>query len=427
MTTGHTSPADSPGDAARLDPFEAARAQLDMAAELLQLDTAIYDLLREPLREMRVRLPVRMDDGATRVFTGFRVQYNDARGPVKGGLRFHPGDTLETARALAARMTWRCAVVDLPLGGGAGGIVCNPRELSQGELERLSRAYIRGVVRMLGDKADLPAPDIYTPPQAIGWMLDEFSMLRGYYDPGVVSGKPLPASGTNLRQDATARGCVIALGEALAARDTERPTLAVHGFGGVGHAVALLAEDLLDARIVALSDARGAVYAPNGVDGMAAIEHQAATGSVVGLPGAEALDGGDPLALAVDGLVLAGLENTLTGHNAAAVRAGVVAELANGAVTPEADPVLHQNGVEVVPDLVCNSGGVIVSYFEMVQNTYDYAWDPATVTERLDRKQRAAYRAVRARVAELGVHPRLGALCLGVERVAAAIRLRGWA
>ncbi|MBN2305293.1 MAG: Glu/Leu/Phe/Val dehydrogenase [Anaerolineae bacterium] len=418
MTTSHS---------ARTDPFIAAQTQLDAAAEILQLDPAIYDLLREPLRELHVRMPVMMDDGTTQIFKGFRVQYNDARGPTKGGLRFHPNDTIDMVRALAARMTWRCAVVDLPLGGGAGGIICNPKEMSQGELERLSRAYIRQVVRMLGDKADIPAPDIFTPPQAIGWMMDEYSTLRGYYDPGVLSGKPLPQSGAAFRDDATARGCVICIGEAAKALGLDTPTLVFQGFGGTGQAAALLARELTGARIVAVADVHGGVYAAGGLDPDVVIAHHARTGSVSGCPGTEPISDSDLLALDVDVLVPAARENAITKHNAADVRAKVVAELANGPVTPDADMILHENGVQVIPDLLCNAGGVIVSYFEMVQNTYDYAWDAETVDRRLDRKLRAAFAAVTAKTQQLGVNSRLGAYCLGIERVAETVRLRGWA
>lgn len=416
-------------NAGRLNPFEAVQAQIDATAEVMQLDPAIYDLLREPLRELHVRLPITMDDGATRIFRGFRVQYNDARGPTKGGLRMHPNESIDTARALAARMTWRCAVVDLPLGGGAGSIVCNAREMSQGELERLSRAYIRQVVRMLGDKADIPAQDVYTTPQVIGWMMDEFSMLRGYYDPGVISGKPLPQSGDSLRDDATARGCVICIREAAktAGIAPDGLTLAIQGFGSAGQAVATQTHALGGARVIAVSDGQGGIYAPGGLDVAAVIRHQAHTGSVTGFPGADTISDADLLTLAVDVLVPSALEGAITADSAPTVRARIIAELANGPITPEADPILHDRGALVIPDLLCNAGGVIVSYFEMVQNTYDYAWDAETVTTRLDRKLRESFRAMMHKAQELGVPTRRGAYALALARVAEAVRLRGWA
>jgi glutamate dehydrogenase (NAD(P)+) len=411
------------------NPFAIAQAQFDEAAEILQLDPAIHALLREPLRELHVTLPVKMDDGTTKIFRGFRVQYNDARGPTKGGLRFHPSETVDTVRALAAWMTWKCAVLDLPLGGGKGGIVCDPRELSPGELERLSRAYVRQVGRILGAEMDVPAPDVYTNPQIMAWMMDEFSVIRGHNEAGMITGKPLALGGSKGRQDATARGGMCCLREAaqVLGMETRGATMAIQGFGNAGQFAAILGRELLGAIIVAVSDSKGGIYEPEGLDPLEVIDFKKQTGTVVGFPGAQAISNADLLTLDVDFLVPAALENAITGRNAPQIKARVIVELANGPTTPDADEILFENGVYVLPDFLCNAGGVTVSYFEMVQNAYDYYWDEKTVHERLDTKMTTAFHAVHERAQTLKVHNRLAAYCVAVERVAEAVRLRGWA
>lgn len=413
------------------NPFTIAQAQLDMAAEVLQLEPELHAVLREPLRELHVTLPVRMDDGSTRVFKGFRVQYNDARGPTKGGIRFHPQETVDTVRALAAWMAWKCAVVDIPLGGAKGGIICNPKALSQGELERLSRAYIRQIGRILGPGMDIPAPDMYTNPQIMAWMMDEYSFMHGQNEFGVITGKPLPLGGSQLRQDATARGGVYCIQQAAneLGLNTHGATVAIQGFGNAGQYVASLLREKLGASIVALSDSRGGVYDPGGINPAHAIKHKQRTGTVHNLTGptTSPITNAELLELDVDILVPAALESVITKSNAARIRATIVAELANGPTTPEADIILHENGVFVLPDLLCNAGGVIVSYFEMVQNAYDYYWDEETVDMRLKTKLTMAFRSMQERAQRLGVHNRLAAYCVAVERVANAIRLRGWA
>lgn len=413
------------------NPFAIAQAQLDMAADVLQLDPELHAVLREPLRELHVTLPIRMDDGSIRVFKGFRVQYNDARGPTKGGIRYHPQETIDTVRALAAWMAWKCAVVDIPLGGAKGGIICNSKELSQTELERLSRAYIRQIGRILGPGMDIPAPDMYTNPQIMAWMMDEYSILCGQNEFGVITGKPLQLGGSVLRHDATARGGVYCIREAAKELELVMPnaTVAIQGFGNAGQYVATLIHEKLGASIVAISDSQGGIFAPDGLDPAQAIAHKQRFGTVKNLSGAgvSPITNSDLLELDVDVLIPAALESVITKSNAAHIRATIVAELANGPTTPEADTILHENGVFVLPDLLCNAGGVVVSYFEMVQNAYDYYWDEETVDARLDSTLTQAFHSVRERAQKLGVHNRLAAYCVAVERVADAVRLRGWA
>lgn len=413
----------------RPNPFEIAQKQLDLAAEILELEPAIHALLREPLRELHVTLPVRMDDGKVKVFKGFRVQYNDARGPTKGGIRFHPEETIDTVRALAAWMTWKCAVVDIPLGGAKGGVICNPKTMSKGELERLSRAYIRQVGRILGIEKDVPAPDVYTDPQIMAWMADEFSFLQGYNEFGVITGKPLALGGSQGRNDATARGgiyCVREAGKVLGL-NLNGATAAIQGYGNAGTYAHQLGRDLLGLKTVAVSDSKGGILNWDGLNYEAVMEHKKATGSVVGFPAAQFITNEALLELPVTVLFPAALENVITAENAPRIQAKILAELANGPTTPEADDILYKKGVYVIPDFLCNAGGVTVSYFEMVQNAYDYYWDLETVHERLDKKMTAAFHAVHAMAQKYKVHNRLAAYLVAVNRVAEAVRLRGWA
>ncbi|MGD1992547.1 MAG: Glu/Leu/Phe/Val dehydrogenase [Anaerolineae bacterium] len=411
-----------------LNPFAIAQKQLDQAAELMGLDPATHELLRWPLRELHVTLPVRMDDGTVKIFHGFRVQYNDARGPTKGGIRYHPDETIDTVRALAAWMTWKTSVVDIPLGGGKGGIVCNPKEMSQRELERLSRAYIRQVGRIIGEEVDVPAPDVYTTPQIMAWMMDEYSFIRGYNVPGVITGKPIPLGGSAGRGDATARGgvyCVREAGEVLDI-ELEGATAAIQGYGNAGQYAHILAEELLGMKVVAVSDSKGGIYNPDGLDADETIAHKNETGSVIDHPDAENITNDELLELDVAVLFPAALENQITSANADEIKAKIVAELANGPTTPEADEVLYENGVYVIPDFLCNAGGVTVSYFEQVQNAYDYYWELEQVHERLDKKMTAAFRAVHETAQEYDVHNRMAAYIVSVSRVAEACKLRGW-
>jgi glutamate dehydrogenase (NAD(P)+) len=411
-----------------LNPFAIAQKQLDQAAAIVGLDPATHELLRWPMRELHVSLPVRMDDDRVRVFRGFRVQYNDARGPTKGGLRFHPHETIDIVRALAAWMTWKTAVVDVPLGGGKGGVVCNPKEMSERELERLSRAYIRQVGRLIGEETDVPAPDVYTTPQIMAWMMDEYSFIRGHNVPGVITGKPIPLGGSQGRGDATARGGMYCIREAAQVLGIELvgATTAIQGYGNAGQYAHALGAELLGLKTVAVSDSAGGIYCADGLDVEAVVAHKRATGSVVGMSGAQTITNAELLELDVAVLVPAALENQITGVNAGDVKARIVAELANGPTTPDADEVLHEKGTYVIPDFLCNAGGVTVSYFEQVQNAYDYYWDLATVHERLDAKMSSAFHAVHEAAQHYAVNNRMGAYVVAVSRVAEACSLRGW-
>lgn len=414
--------------AENLNPFEIAQQQLDQAAEVLQLDSATHQMLRWPLRELHVTLPVRMDDGNVKVFHGFRVQYNDARGPCKGGIRFHPEETIDTVRALAAWMTWKTSVVNIPLGGGKGGVICNPKEMSLGELERLSRAYIRQVGRIIGLEKDVPAPDMYTTPQIMAWMMDEYAFMKGENEFGMITGKPLQLGGSAGRSDATARGGMFTVREAakILNIDLKGESVAIQGFGNAGQFAATLAPHLLGCTVVAASDSRGGVYKSDGINPDDLIEHKQKTGSVVDFFGADNITNAELLELDVTVLFPAALENQITSKNAANIKAKIVAELANGPTTPAADDILYKKDVYVIPDLLCNAGGVTVSYFEMVQNAYDYYWEEDTVHERLDKKMTSAFHAVHDMAQKHKVHNRLGAYLVSIARVGEAMKLRGW-
>lgn len=411
------------------NPFEVAQRQLDMAAQILRLDPGVHALLREPMRELHVTIPVRMDDGTVKVFKGFRVQYNDARGPAKGGIRFHPEETIDTVRALAAWMTWKTAVVDIPLGGGKGGIICNPKQMSPGELERLSRGYIRQVARILGPDKDVPAPDVYTNPQIMAWMMDEFETINAAHLPGVITGKPLPLGGSAGRGDATARGGIYCMREAakVLGMNVRGATMAIQGYGNAGSFAHKLAAEILGVKVVAVSDSKGGIFNPEGLDPAQVAAFKDETGSVVGFPGTRSITNEELLELDVDILVPAALEGVITEKNAGNVKARIVAELANGPTTPEADDILFRNGVYVIPDFLCNAGGVTVSYFEQVQNAYNFYWPLEEVHQRLDQKMTAAFHAVHEMAQKHKVNNRMGAYLVAVARVAEAVRLRGWA
>jgi glutamate dehydrogenase (NAD(P)+) len=320
-----------------LNPFEIAQRQLDEAAKILGLDRGMHELLRWPMREFHVRIPVRMDDGSVRVFEGFRVQYNWARGPCKGGIRFHPEETFDTVRALAAWMTWKTAVMDLPLGGGKGGVVCNPKEMSERELEQLSRGYIRAIGHYIGPDIDVPAPDVYTNPQIMAWMMDEYEKLVGRSAPGVITGKPLALGGSAGRGDATARGGMYCIREAckVLGINPKGATCAIQGYGNAGQFAHKLGEELLGLKVVAVSDSKGGIYNPNGLPAQEVIAFKEKTGTVVGFPGAKSITNAELLELSVDILIPAALENQITASNADRIKAKIVAELANGPTTPK--------------------------------------------------------------------------------------------
>jgi len=408
--------------------FRNAQRQLDECAKIIKLYPNAHAILRMPMRELHVSLPVRMDDGTIRVFQGFRVQYNDARGPTKGGIRFHPDETIDTVRALAAWMTWKCALLDLPLGGAKGGVICNPKEMSQGELERLSRVYVQAVYQFVGPDKDVPAPDVYTNPQIMVWMMDEYSKLAGKCQFGVITGKPLSLGGSAGRGTATAQGGWYTIREAAeeCGIDLKTATVAIQGYGNAGAHAAYIGKSLFGSKIVAISDSKGGVYNKEGLDPEAVTEYKAKTGSVINFPNAERISNEELLELDVDILIPAALESVITEENATNIKAKIIAELANGPTTLEADDILYRNGIHMIPDFLCNAGGVTVSYLEMVQNFYMYYWSEKDVQEQLDSKMSAAYHTVLNNSKSYKVNMRQAAYVVAVERVVEAMRLRGW-
>jgi glutamate dehydrogenase (NAD(P)+) len=412
-----------------LNPFAIAQAQLDTAAERLKLDKGTWELLRWPMKEIHLTFPVRMDDGTVKIFHGFRVQYNGSRGPCKGGIRFHPSETIDTVRALAAWMTWKTSVVDIPLGGGKGGVICNPKELTVTELERLSRAYIRAIGNDLGVMKDVPAPDVYTTPQIMGWMMDEFETLHQVHHPGVITGKPLALGGSQGRPDATARGGLYVLREAAAklGLDPKTCTYAIQGLGNVGGYAAQILDEEIGGKIVALGEIDGALVNPAGLDIKAVMRHFRETGGLQGFAGGQFLpNSADCLAVACDVVIPAALEGVITRDNAAHIKARIVLELANGPTTPDADEILFGKGVVVIPDFLANAGGVTVSYFEQVQNTYNFYWPLNEIHARLDERMTSAFTAVYDMYKKEGVNMRVAAYMVAVKRVAEAMHLRGW-
>ena len=408
------------------DALQSALAQFDRVADHLALDPAMRAILRVPKREWTVNFPVSMDDGRTEVFTGYRVQHNLSRGPAKGGLRFHPRTDLDEVRALAMWMTWKCALVDVPFGGAKGGVTVDPRALSPDELQRVTRRFATELQGLIGPETDIPAPDMGTNAQTMAWIMDTVSMHAGYTVPGVVTGKPVTLGGSEVRADATGLGVTITAERALAERGMtlDGATVAVQGFGNVGEAAARLIHER-GGRLVAVTDIGGGVANPDGLDPAALRRHLAETGTIAGAPNTEPVDNATLLALDVDLLVLAAMEGQITPQNADAVRASVVAEGANGPVTPDADPILAERGITTVPDILCNAGGVIVSYFEWVQNLQSFSWPADQVIERLRGVLDRAYDEVaRMRDAE-GIDARLAAHAIAVARVAEAQQIRG--
>ena len=408
--------------------FHVAQKQVAEAAKLLNLDRATVELLSYPQREFSCTLPVKMDDGSVRIFHAYRIQYNSARGPAKGGIRFHPDETVDVIRALASWMTWKTAVVDLPLGGGKGGVICDPKKLSDRELENLARAYIRAVAEYVGPEKDIPAPDVYTNPQTMAWMMDEYETIVHRHQPGAFTDKPTQIGGTAGRRDATARGGVTTVREACKLMHVNpHGRYAIQGFGNAGQRAALLHQEVLGGgTLVAVSDSRGAIYNPNGFNPKDLVTHKLTSRTVRSFPGAQQISQEELLELDVDVLYPAALENAISELNADKIKAKIVCELANGPTTPEADLILFKKGVHVIPDILASAGGVTVSYFEMVQDSYSYFWDEDLVHQRLDQKLTKAYHSVQQAMVEKHVHPRLAAMVVGVARVAEACKLRGW-
>lgn len=414
--------------ALEVNPFEIVKRQIDSCAEILGLAPHITEFLKSPIRELHVSFPIRMDDGTVRLFQGFRVQYNDARGITKGGIRFHPDETIDTVRALAALMTWKCALLDLPLGGAKGGVICDPKKMSLAELERLSRAYVRAIYQFIGPEKDVPAPDVYTTPQVMAWMMDEYCSMVGRAQFGVITGKPVCLGGSYGRSDSTAYGGMYTIREAARAlgMDLSGATVAVQGYGNAGYNAARLCSEIFGSKVIAVCDSKGGVYCAEGIGLDEAYKCKTATGSVCNLPVGKLITGEELLELDVDILIPAALEDVITEENAANIKAKIVAELANGPATPEADDIMYRNGIHIIPDFLCNAGGVTVSYFEMVQNFHMYSWEEADVRDQLDRKMTSAYHSVLNTSREYKINMRQAAYILAVRRVVEAMELRGW-
>ncbi len=415
-----------------LNPFKISQAQLDRAAEIMNLDETAHKILREPQRTLTINIPVKTD-GSTKVYTGFRVQYNDARGPGKGGIRYHPSESLDTVKALAAWMTWKTALANIPYGGAKGGVICNPKTMGESELENLSRNYIRALGRFIGPKVDIPAPDVYTNPQIMAWMMDEYSKIVGYDEFGVITGKPLDIWGSEGRFDSTAMGGMYILREAAKERgiDLKKAKVAIQGFGNAGNFAFDLVKRLFGSNVVAVSDSSGGVYSEKGLDYKKLVDAKAKKGRVDTYEKAEKITNEKLLTLDVDVLIPSAIENQITKSNADKIKAKIVLELANGPVTPEADKILFEKGIFDLPDFLVNSGGVIVSYFEWVQNTANYYWTEEDVYKKLDKivtKSFADVMSMQKKYLGLSkkISPRDAAYIVAIERVAMAMKTRGW-
>jgi glutamate dehydrogenase (NAD(P)+) len=405
--------------------WQMAQRQLDDIAKIIGLDASIHGYLREPKRILTVSVPVRMDSGEHRVFEGYRVQHSLSRGPGKGGIRYHPDVTLDEVKALAMWMSWKCALVNIPFGGAKGGVICNPKAMSMQELENLTRRFTSEISIFIGPEKDIPAPDVYTTPQIMAWIMDTFSMQHGYSIPGVVTGKPIAVGGSLGRDKATARGCLNVVDEAM--KELKLPAgarVSIQGFGNAGlHAAELFGE--AGYLVVAVSDSRGGVANPKGLDVKKLIAWKGEQGTVVGFGGGEAISNKDVLEYDCDVLVPAALEKVITGENAPRIRAKIVAEAANGPTLPEADDILHDRGIMVLPDILANAGGVTVSYFEWVQNLQELFWEEQAVNDRLRRIMERSFRDTLDHARRLKVNMRRGAYAVAVGRVAEATKLRG--
>jgi len=418
----------------KLNPLEVALRQLEMTADKLNLDPAIHDVLKNPKRALTVSIPVRMDDGAIRIFTGYRVQHNNTRGPYKGGVRYHPEVSLDEVKALAMWMTWKCGVVNIPYGGAKGGVVCDPKEMSKNELEQLTRKYILAIIDLIGPLKDVLAPDVYTNQQIMAWIMDTYSSVKGYSVPEIVTGKPVSVGGSEGRVEATSRGVVFCIREALKRLDMRQKgvTVAIQGYGNVGSNIARLLYNE-GYKIIAISDSKGAVYQPNGINPNDILQHKMKGGSVAGIclgtvkgfRGCEEITNEELLELECDILIPTALENQITKANANKVKAHIVTEAANGPTTTEADELLYKNRVMVIPDILANAGGVIVSYFEWDQNLNRQHWTENDVNIKLEEKIVNAFNNVFENSKNLGVDMRTAALMTGVGRVAEAVKTLG--
>lgn len=409
-----------------LNPFRIATRQFETAAEKLKLNPGLREVLRSPRRALSLSLPIKMDDGRIKVFEGFRVQHNNARGPCKGGIRYHPNVSFDEVQALASWMTWKCATVNIPFGGAKGGIICDPKHLSKNELERLTRRYAYEISDFIGPDRDIPAPDVYTDAQVMAWIMDTYSMTRGHCVPGVVTGKPTFLGGSLGRNEATARGCVYVIRCAceVIGIDHRRATAAIQGFGNAGSIAAELLHKI-GMKVIAVSDSKGGIFNPSGLDVPKVVAHKSKTGSVVRFPGAKPISSDAILELDCNVLVPAALENQITLSNAHRVKAKIVAEAANGPTTPDADRILHSKGVFLIPDIVANAGGVTVSYFEWVQDLQELFWDMDEVHRKMEKIMGTAFRDVHKSATDYKVDMRTGAYILAIDRVAKATESRG--
>jgi glutamate dehydrogenase (NAD(P)+) len=410
-----------------LNPFEVATKQLDEAAKLANLDKGMRDILASPNRVLTVAVPAKMDNGEVKVYTGYRSQHNSARGPYKGGIRYHPQVTVDEVKALSMWMTWKCAVANIPYGGGKGGIICNPKELSDGELERITRRYAYAIADIIGPLTDIPAPDVYTGGREMGWIMDTFSALKGnYLQPDVITGKPVTIGGSLGRNEATGRGVSITVREAAKRLgiNLKGATVAIQGFGNAGQfAAVLLAE--MGMNVTAVSDSKGSIHNPAGMDIESLRNYKLKRGTVLGFQGANSIDKTELLELDCTVLVPAALENQITRSNAAKIKARIVAEAANGPTTPDADDILFRNDVLVIPDILANGGGVTVSYFEWLQNLRREYWSEEEVNSKLDSNMSSAFDDVYNNHKKFGVNMRMASTLLAINRVVDAIRIRG--
>jgi len=412
--------------AAEPSAFDMALQQFNAAADKLNLDPGLRQILSSCKREFTVHFPVRLDDGTVKVFTGYRIEHNFARGPAKGGIRFHPQVDIEEVKALAMWMTWKCAVVGIPYGGAKGGVICNPKTMSMGELERLTRRYTTEISILIGPERDIPAPDVNTNPQIMAWLMDTYSMHKGYSVPAVTTGKPLAIGGSEGRNEATARGCIYTVREAAKVQgiDLKRATAVVQGFGNAGAAAArFLAED--GVKVIAVSDSKGGVFNPNGLNPWELIRFKEETGSVVGAPRTERISNEELLELECDILIPAALEKQITAKNAPRMKTKLIAEAANGPTTPEADEILTAKGTLIVPDILANAGGVTVSYFEWVQDLMAFFWTVDEINQKLEGIMQRSFRDVKRMADEYSVNMRVAANMLAIKRVADATLIRG--
>jgi len=409
-----------------LNPYRISQIQFDIAAEYLKLDPGLRQVLRTPKRILEVSIPTKMDNGQIKVFSGYRVQHNIARGPAKGGIRYHPAVTLDEVRALAAWMTWKTATVNIPYGGGKGGVICDPKRMSKAELERMTRRFASEILPIIGPERDIPAPDVYTDSQTMAWIMDTYSMTVGYSALGVVTGKPLSIGGSEGRHEATARGCLFVTEEACRVKKMPMrgATVAIQGFGNAGSLAAKLFAEK-KARIIAISDSRGGVFNSRGIDPLKAARYKERSGTVVGMPGTSRISNDDLLTMKCDILIPAALENVITLNNADQIKAKIVAEAANGPTTPHADEVLARKGITLLPDILANAGGVTVSYFEWVQDLQSFFWSETEVNAKLETVMKRAFNEVHETARKHRTHLRTGAYCLAVGRVADATLVRG--